>query len=193
MTHAARGQVRLCNDGDWSVPPSAAVAARSRSALHKTVPVPFARPRRLAKGWPSPTIFPFDSSVAASPGIAAPKREWGFPPMTPTAIVAYLALFATVGFLFVLAASCWGKCCVLASAHSPKDGDLRVRRAGRRARLGAVRFAVLRGGAGVSDFRGGGGLFLSAGYRLWPSHPLTCRRAEVRRRAAAVTASEQAG
>ena len=33
--------------------------------------------------------------------------------MTPTAIVAYLALFATVGFLFVLASLLLGSCCGL--------------------------------------------------------------------------------
>ena len=103
--------------------------------------------------------------------------------MLPTAIVAYLALFATVGFLFVLASLLLGRFLRAACADPAEVGDLRVRRAGRGAGIGPVRPAVLRRGAGVPDLRGRGGFLLPAGDRVRQGRP-ACAESAAKRKTA---------
>ena len=61
-------------------------------------------------------IAPFSASAHVRQALH-PGEEVPFAPMTPTAIVAYLALFATVGFLFVLASLLVGE--VVCAPTSP--------------------------------------------------------------------------
>ena len=64
-------------------------------------------------------------------------------------IVAYLALFATVGIVFLLATLVVGRFVRPQNPHAGETRDLRVRRTGSWHKFRAVRFAVLCGGVAV--------------------------------------------
>ena len=85
---------------------------------------------------------------------------------TPTAIVAYLALFAADGLSVPVRESAGRLAGAAAAAERGEAGSLRVRRADDRLELRAVRPAVLRGRAAVHHLRRGSGVLLSVGGRV---------------------------
>ena len=89
---------------------------------------------------------------------------------SPTAIVAYLALFAAVGFLFLFVNLLVGQFLRPDEPELRKAGSLRMRRADDRLELRAVRPAVLRRRAAVHHLRRRSGVLLSLGRGVRQSH-----------------------